>query len=203
LFMDMLGAPRTMGRVYGWLLISDPPQQSLTELAQALSVSKASVSTVARQLQEGGLIERLPSSTRQHLYRVTPGGFTSVLSAQLSRMKFGIDAADFGLSLLDKTRTEQRERLEDFRDFCEFSAQDYRDELLQRWSDYRAQRRQTSNESAAPRSRGRTSSWWRCAPRNSTSGRPISCADTRMPSCCTSAAVWTGASSSTRPTRTA
>ena len=141
LFMDMLGGSRTMGRVYGWLLISDPPQQSLTELAQTLSVSKASASTVARQLQEGGLIERLPSSTRQHMYRVTPGGFSSVLSAQLSRMKFGIDAADFGLSLLDKTRTEQRERLEDFRDFCEFSAQDYRDELLQRWSDYRAERR--------------------------------------------------------------
>jgi DNA-binding transcriptional regulator GbsR (MarR family) len=141
LFMELLGGSRTMGRVYGWLLICDPPKQSLTELAQTLSVSKASVSTVARQLQEGGLIERLPSSTRQHQYRVTPGGFSSVLSAQLSRMKFGIDAADFGLSLLDETRAEQRERLEDFRDFCEFSAQDYRDELMQRWSDYRAQRR--------------------------------------------------------------
>ena len=141
LFMELLGGSRTMGRVYGWLLICDPPRQSLTELAQTLSVSKASVSTVARQLQEGGLIERLPSSTRQHQYRVTPGGFSSVLSAQLSRMKFGIDAADFGLSLLDKTRAEQRERLEDFRDFCEFSAQDYRDELMQRWNDYRAQRR--------------------------------------------------------------
>ena len=141
LFMELVGGSRTMGRVYGRLLICDPPKQSLTELAQTLSVSKASVSTVARQLQEGGLIERLPSSTRQHMYRVTPGGFSSVLSAQLSRMKFGIDAADFGLSLLDKTRTEQRERLEDFRDFCEFSAQDYRDELLQRWTDYRAERR--------------------------------------------------------------
>ncbi len=141
LFMELLGGSRTMGRVYGWLLICDPPKQSLTELAQTLSVSKASVSTVARQLQEGGLIERLPSSTRQHQYRLTPGGFSSVLSAQLSRMKFGIDAADFGLSLLDETRAEQRERLEDFRDFCEFSAQDYRDELMQRWSDYRAQRR--------------------------------------------------------------
>jgi DNA-binding transcriptional regulator GbsR (MarR family) len=141
LFMELLGGSRTMGRVYGWLLICDPPKQSLTELAQTLSVSKASVSTVARQLQEGGLIERLPSSTRQHQYRVTPGGFSSVLSAQLSRMKFGIDAADFGLSLLDETRAEQRERLEDFRDFCEFSAQDYRDELMQRWNDYRAQRR--------------------------------------------------------------
>jgi DNA-binding transcriptional regulator GbsR (MarR family) len=141
LFMELVGGSRTLGRVYGWLLICDPPKQSLTELAQTLSVSKASVSTVARQLPEGGLIERLPSSTRQHQYRVTPGGFSSVLSAQLSRMKFGIDAADFGLSLLDETRAEQRERLEDFRDFCEFSAQDYRDELMQRWSDYRAQRR--------------------------------------------------------------
>ena len=141
LFMEMLGGPRTMGRIYGWLLICDPPQQSLTQLAGTLSVSKASVSTVARQLQEGGMIERLPSSTRQHVYRVTPGGFSSVLSTQLSRMKRGIDVANFGLALLDKSRTEQRERLEDFRDFCEFSARDYRDEMLQRWSDYRAERR--------------------------------------------------------------
>jgi DNA-binding transcriptional regulator GbsR (MarR family) len=141
LFMEMLGGPRTMGRVYGWLLICDPPQQSLTELAQALSVSKASVSTVARQLQQGGMIERLPSPTRQHQYRVTPGGFASVLNTQLSLMKLGIDAADFGLSLLDDDRSDQRERLEDFRDFCEFSAQDYRDELMQRWNDYRAKRR--------------------------------------------------------------
>ena len=143
LFMEMLGGPRTMGRVYGWLLICDPPQQSLTELAQALSVSKASVSTVARQLQEGGMIERLPNPTRQHLYRVTPGGFASVLSTQLSRMKLGIEAADFGLSLLDDSRADQRERLEDFRDFCAFSAQDYRDELMQRWIDYRANRRRS------------------------------------------------------------
>lgn len=141
LFMEMLGATRTMGRVYGWLLIGDPPQQSLTELAATLSVSKASVSTVARQLQEGGMIERLPSATRQHHYRVTPGGFSSVLDTQLSLMKPGIDVADFGLSVLGKDRAEQRERLEDFRDFCEFSAQDYRDELMARWNDYRAKRR--------------------------------------------------------------
>jgi DNA-binding transcriptional regulator GbsR (MarR family) len=141
LFFEMLGAPRTMGRVYGWLLICDPPQQSLTELAEVLSVSKASVSTVARQLQEGGMVERLPASTRQHHYRVTPGGFTSVLDVQLSRMKLGIDAADFGLALLGRDREEQRQRLEDFRDFCEFSAQDYRDELMRRWIDYRTERR--------------------------------------------------------------
>jgi DNA-binding transcriptional regulator GbsR (MarR family) len=141
LFFEMTGGSRTLGRVYGWLLICDPPQQSLTALAATLSVSKASVSTVARQLHEGGLIERLPSSTRQHHYRVTPGGFTTVLNVQLSRMGLGIEAADFGLSLLDDDRKEQRERLEDFRDFCQFSAQDYRDEFMQRWIEYRESRR--------------------------------------------------------------
>ena len=141
LWSSRQGTPPAYGKLLGWLLICDPPQQSLTELAQTLSVSKASVSTVARQLQQAGMIERLPSSSRQHLYRVTPGGFASVLGTQLSLMKFGIDAADFGLSLLDKKHSEQRERLEDFRDFCEFSAQDYRDELMQRWLDYRAKRR--------------------------------------------------------------
>ncbi|BDY28486.1 GbsR/MarR family transcriptional regulator [Mycolicibacterium mageritense] len=143
LFMELLGASRTMGRLYGWLMICDPPQQSLTALAKSLAVSKASVSTVARQLQEGGLIERLPSATRQHVYRVRPGGFTSVMDAQLSRMKLGIDAAEFGLSLVGDDRAEQRERLEDFRDFCEFSTQAYHDELIRLWTDYRNSRRQS------------------------------------------------------------
>jgi DNA-binding MarR family transcriptional regulator len=141
LFFETLGASRTMGRVYGWLMICDPPQQSLTELAATLSVSKASASTVARQLQEAGMIERLPSAARQHRYRITPGGFTHVLNVQLTLMGSGIQAADFGLQLLGDDRAEQRQRLQDFRDFCEFSISDYRDELMRRWEQYRTERR--------------------------------------------------------------
>jgi DNA-binding transcriptional regulator GbsR (MarR family) len=142
LFFELLGATRTMGRVYGWLLICDPPQQSLNQLADALSVSKASVSTVARQLQEGGMVERLPSPNRQHLYRVTPGGFTNVMETQLSLMRLGIEPAEFALSVLGEDRADQRQRVEDFRDFCEFCTKDYRDELIRMWTDYRGRRRQ-------------------------------------------------------------
>ncbi|OJZ70204.1 MarR family transcriptional regulator [Mycobacterium paraffinicum] len=141
LFFELLGATRTMGRLYGWLLICHPPQQSLTQLADALSVSKASISTVARQLLEGGMVERLPSPDRQHLYRVTPGGFTSVLETQLSLMRLGIEPAEFALSVLDEDRAEQRRRVEDFRDFCEFCTNAYRDQLMQMWTEYRAARR--------------------------------------------------------------
>lgn len=142
LFFELLGATRTMGRVYGWLLICDPPQQSLTQLTEDLSVSKASISTVARQLLDGGMVERLPSSNRQHLYRVTPGGFTSVLKTQLSLMRLGIEPAEFALSVLAEDRAEQRQRVEDFRDFCEFCTQAYGDQLMQMWTEYRTKRNQ-------------------------------------------------------------
>lgn len=52
-----------MGRLYAWLMICDPPQRSLTDLATELGVSKTAVSTVARQLEAGGMIERAPSPT--------------------------------------------------------------------------------------------------------------------------------------------
>lgn len=141
LFFELLGATRTMGRVYGWLLICEPPQQSLTQLTEALSVSKASISTVARQLLDGGMVERLPSANRQHLYRVRPGGFTSVLETQLSLMRLGIEPAEFALSVLGDDRAEQRQRVEDFRDFCEFCAQAYGDQLMGMWTEYRKRKK--------------------------------------------------------------
>ena len=137
LFFEMLGGPRTMGRIYGRLLICEPPEQSLTGLATALGVSKASVSTVIRLMQEGGLVERLPSPTRQHHYRITPGGFTQVLQVQLARMRSGVEAAEFGLSVVGEDRPEQRERLTDLRDFCEFCTREARDEFMRRWEHYR------------------------------------------------------------------
>ncbi|WP_020496578.1 GbsR/MarR family transcriptional regulator [Sciscionella marina] len=138
LFMETVGAPRTIGRIYGWLMVCDPPEQSLTELATALRVSKASISTMIRPMQEGELVERLPSASREHYYRVVPGGFTQLLQVQLTRMHAGAEAAEFGLSVLGEQRTQQRERLADLRDFCRFAATEIGDDLMRRWADYRA-----------------------------------------------------------------
>src|SRR4051794_17405161 len=104
LFFEQVGGPRTMGRLYGWLMICDPPDQSLAELAETLGVSKASISTMGRLLLEGGMVERVPASSRQHHYRVAPGGMTRVMQIQFPRMRAGADAAEFGLSVVDKRR---------------------------------------------------------------------------------------------------
>jgi DNA-binding transcriptional regulator GbsR (MarR family) len=55
---EQTGIPRMAGRLFGWLLISDPPYQSPAELAEVLKASKGSISTSIRLLQQMGFIER-------------------------------------------------------------------------------------------------------------------------------------------------
>jgi len=53
------GTPRMVGRVLGWLLVCEPPEQSAAELAEQLGASKGSISTAVRVLLNIGLIERV------------------------------------------------------------------------------------------------------------------------------------------------
>ncbi|MCP5095569.1 MAG: MarR family transcriptional regulator, partial [Chloroflexi bacterium] len=39
LFFEQVGLPRMSGKIMGWLLIADPPHQSMSELVEALQAS--------------------------------------------------------------------------------------------------------------------------------------------------------------------
>lgn len=52
------GLPRIAGRIFGYLIVQSEPS-SLDELAAGLGVSKASISTDARRLEQLGLITRI------------------------------------------------------------------------------------------------------------------------------------------------
>ncbi|GAA2215004.1 hypothetical protein GCM10009850_104710 [Nonomuraea monospora] len=136
LVMERLGATRSMGRLWAWLMICDPPDPSLTDLAAELSLSKTAVSTVARQLEAGGIIERVPTAGREHRYRAVGGGWAQILRVQLGLVKQSLETLEYGLSILDESRAAQRVRLEETRDFFAFTVQDG-DEMLHRWQEYR------------------------------------------------------------------
>jgi predicted transcriptional regulator len=61
------GLPRIAGRIFGYLIVQPEPS-SLDELAVGLGVSKASISTDARRLEQLGLITRisLPGDRRDY-----------------------------------------------------------------------------------------------------------------------------------------
>ena len=73
------GLPRIAGRLFGALLLSDEPR-SLDELAEALGVSKGSVSTDARRLLERGVVERVARpGDRRDYYQLAPDFFGQII----------------------------------------------------------------------------------------------------------------------------
>jgi DNA-binding transcriptional regulator GbsR (MarR family) len=57
-FAQHFGLPPITGRILGWLLICDPPEQSAGEIAGAIGASRASLTTSMRLLTAGDLVRR-------------------------------------------------------------------------------------------------------------------------------------------------
>lgn len=86
LYFEQYGLPRTLGRIYGLLMITDEPVLGLDDMAEQLNISKASASTTARQLQAFTLIEKvsLPGDRRDY-YRVALDEYAKYLRTTLEK----------------------------------------------------------------------------------------------------------------------
>ena len=79
---ERVGMPRMMARLLGFMLICDPPTQSIAHLQQALGVSRASVSIATRLLQASGLIRRVAEpGTRGYQFEIDPAFFAGQMNA--------------------------------------------------------------------------------------------------------------------------
>jgi len=80
LLYEQMGITRMAGRVSGCLLMCDPPVQSLTQIAEALGVSKAAASGAAHVLLQFGVVELVGEpGQRGDFYRALPGQMDSML----------------------------------------------------------------------------------------------------------------------------
>lgn len=140
-YTQMTGDSRITGLITGWLLICQPAHQSITELSEALDISKASVSTVIRQMQQRQTVERYAvAGTRQHYYRLTGGGnWARILRARWMFVTAGRNLAEQGIDMLTKNSTPS-DRLTEYADFLAFMDQEIGDKLIDRWERYRADR---------------------------------------------------------------
>ena len=64
-----MGMPRMAGRLWAYLAICDPPEQTAAQIAERLQASRGSVSGMARLLEHVGLIRRVthPGDRRESL----------------------------------------------------------------------------------------------------------------------------------------
>ena len=74
--MGNYGLGPMAGRVWAWLLICDPPEQTAGELAEALKASRGAISGAAAFLAAARLIHRMRrrGDRREH-FSVPPGAF--------------------------------------------------------------------------------------------------------------------------------
>ncbi len=87
LLVEEDGWPRIAGRILGFLTLT-VEACSLDEIASALDVSRASVSTDARRLMQSGLLERLSRpGDRRDYYQLAPDGVRSSLRDRIDRLR--------------------------------------------------------------------------------------------------------------------
>lgn len=105
------GVPRIGGRLYGFLLLRDEPC-SLEELADSLSVSKASVSTNARLLVQWRVVDRVPRPGDRRDFYKAAADLSSVLELRLQRIHEMTDILRFGATATPPNKPTAAHRLE-------------------------------------------------------------------------------------------
>jgi DNA-binding transcriptional regulator GbsR (MarR family) len=81
------GLPRIAGRIYGLLLMT-PGECSLDEMADSLGVSKASISTDARRLEDAGIVVRSSRpGDRRDYYAIAPDALRQSLERKLRGLR--------------------------------------------------------------------------------------------------------------------
>lgn len=140
LVFEQRGMPRMAGRIIGWLLICDPPQQTMQDLTEALQTSKSSISTATRLLIQFGFIQRVSRpGERRDYYRMDADFWARAFENGVQQFVNFRQLAEKGLALLAGETPERKARLEDMYDTSLFMEQEY-PALLERWHQLRKQR---------------------------------------------------------------
>jgi DNA-binding transcriptional regulator GbsR (MarR family) len=105
------------GRMWGWLLICDPPEQTAGDIAEALGASRGAISGTARILAGAGFIRRTSHrGDRREWFNAEPEALESFMrnAGRIYAQLRGI--AERGLEAISDRPPESRERLEEMRD---------------------------------------------------------------------------------------
>ncbi len=132
MLLERDGLPRMAGRIFGWLLVCDPPEQSTEDLAAAVQGSKASMSTMTRMLVDAGLVEKVRTpGARRDQFRVQPGQWQRLWRSRIELIHQATALTGRGLELLAGKSPAARARLEELHRQYRFFSQHF-PELLDR-----------------------------------------------------------------------
>lgn len=133
--LEDFGLSPMAGRVVGYLMISDVPIQSLTDIAENLKSSKSAISSATKLLTQLGFVKkRGRPGDRQDYYEINPSLFETALSFKTEAIeKFQVlirDALNFNKS------SPRKDILSEMYHMYEFFKGEYR-QIFKRWEEHK------------------------------------------------------------------
>jgi len=120
-FLASLGMTPMAGRMWGWLLICEPAEQTAAEIAEALHASRGAISGTARLLANAGLVRRATRRGDRREYFSAPAeALDAMLMSAASLYRQMRQIAERGLAAIEDRPADSKTRLEEFRDVMGF-----------------------------------------------------------------------------------
>lgn len=111
------GLQRMPARVWSWLLICDPPEQTAEQLAHELHASRGAISAAVRDLGRARLLQRTRNrGDRRDYFSTPPAVLRRLISGMGPVLSEGREIANEGLTLLADRPAADRDRLRELRD---------------------------------------------------------------------------------------
>jgi DNA-binding transcriptional regulator GbsR (MarR family) len=124
-FLGSLGMTPMAGRMWGYLLICDSPEQTAAEISAALHASRGAISGTARLLAGSGLIQRSTRPGDRREYFSAPAeALDSMLASAGAIYRQMREIAERGLAATADRPIESRARLQEFHDVMTFVEQE-------------------------------------------------------------------------------
>ena len=115
------GLPLVAGRIFAFLLVSDPPEQTAAQISDVIGASLGTISSMTRLLLDPGLIERIRRrGERSALYRIPSDGWRSITRTTIDGTRRAREMTDRGLALMADQPAASRFRLQELRDIYLF-----------------------------------------------------------------------------------
>ncbi len=133
LMQSQRGMPLVGGRIFAYLLVCEPAEQTAAQISEAISASLGTVSGMTRLLLNGKLIERnRRRGERSAVFRVSPDAMATLTRATVDAVWVFREATDQGLALMADRPSAARTRLLELRDIYLFYEQTL-PALLEQW----------------------------------------------------------------------
>ena len=120
-FLGGYGMTPMAGRMWGWLLLCEPPEQTAAEIADALQASRGAISGTARILASAGFIRRTTRrGDRREYFSSPPEALDSMLSNAAVIYRRLRQIAEHGLAAAETSSPSAQARLLEFHDVVAF-----------------------------------------------------------------------------------